>query len=163
MVAQFDKLRVLGDEESGSFGRFQAKANLHWVATDWSEKGLAGEVIAFAEAVQADLLAQGITHVEYRTFPIPELLEAFAHDRSPLTQRVVVTLLPGPDGSWSNSWRSNPKGRRWSASTGAGGRRDTRRSASPQYSPTSGPLTGRTPSAPWQFSPTWASPSPTRP
>lgn len=53
-------------------------------------------MLAFADAARADLLAQRITHVEHRTFPLPGVLEAFAHDRGPLTQRVVVTL-PGDD------------------------------------------------------------------
>ncbi len=92
VLPAFTDLMVMSDEDAGSFDRFQAKANLHWVGTDWSGDGRVREVLAFADAVRADLLAQGVTHVEYRTFPLPGVLDAFARDRGPLTQRLVVTL-----------------------------------------------------------------------
>jgi adenosine deaminase len=98
VIPAFIDLYVVSDADAGSFARFGAKGNLNWAGTDYTPGGLEREVLAFAALVGADLTAQGITHVEYRTSAEPGLLEAFARDRGPLTQRAVVT--PPRDDPW---------------------------------------------------------------
>ena len=94
VVGEFAALRVVSDADAGNFARFQAKGNLTWIATDYTPDRLESEVLAFAKDIRDDLIAQGIAHVEQRTFPTGPraLFETFARDTDRVVQRAVATL-----------------------------------------------------------------------
>jgi adenosine deaminase len=93
-IEEFAALYVVGDADAGNFARFQAKGHLTWVATDYTPDRLEREVLGFARGVRDDLIAQGIAHVELRTFPTGPhaLFEMFARDADRVVQRAVATL-----------------------------------------------------------------------
>jgi len=70
-AAIFDRLFVFGDDDAGNFDRFQAKFNLliagsSMLAAEEGPDEIAREVGAFADAIRADHLRQGITYAEQR-------------------------------------------------------------------------------------------------
>ncbi|MFD9961055.1 hypothetical protein [Amycolatopsis sp. NPDC058986] len=68
---EFGKLFVFGDADAGTFARFQAKANLLWLAArpedhskPWSDT--AGEVARFAAGIRVEHRRQGVEYAEFR-------------------------------------------------------------------------------------------------
>jgi hypothetical protein len=92
VVPAFRDLVVFSAADSGSFARFQAKANLKWAATDYAPGRFERDVLRYAAGIRNDHVAQGVGHVELRCFPLAPLLEAFDRDSTPITQRVVASL-----------------------------------------------------------------------
>ncbi|MGH3429055.1 MAG: hypothetical protein ACRDQZ_16070 [Mycobacteriales bacterium] len=60
----FEKLFIFGDPDAGTFARFQAKANLLWVAS--AQGNPAAEIAAMAAGIRADQARQGLAYVEMR-------------------------------------------------------------------------------------------------
>ncbi|WP_216213895.1 amidohydrolase family protein [Amycolatopsis aidingensis] len=102
-AAEFARLFVFGDEDGGNFGRFQAKANLLWVAANpedptrpWAETD--AEVARFAAEIRADHRRQRIDYAELRVSA--EMVAAAQPPRyAGSAERFAVTL------SRSDPWR----------------------------------------------------------
>jgi hypothetical protein len=97
VVGAFTELFVVGEPDAGSFARFAAKSSLRWSARVDSPERLAEQVLGFASRVRAEFRHQGVEHAEFRTFCLPEVLEAFLRSSGPPVQRVVATLPRGGD------------------------------------------------------------------
>jgi len=94
-AAEFERLFVVGDDDAGSFDRFQAKFDLAYAGSALGDPGAdaaaaAAEVAGFAAAIRADQAAAGVTHAEYR-------IKLGADLSSEVDRAVLDTLLAGYD------------------------------------------------------------------
>ncbi|MGK5530947.1 hypothetical protein [Streptomyces sp. URMC 129] len=98
-AADFEKLFVFGDDDAGTFARFQVKANLLWVAAAGAATPTPG--------IRADHARQDLAHAELRIGAdmLPSLSGGSGTD---VIERFAVTLdrrgTPGPAGNASRSW-----------------------------------------------------------
>ncbi|MFI0468474.1 hypothetical protein ACH347_30700 [Saccharopolyspora sp. 5N102] len=86
-AAEFAEIFVFGEQDAGNFARFQAKANLLWVAAHQDDPS--HHIAEFAAAIRADHRRQGLAYAELR---VSADMLAIACDGGSAGERFAISL-----------------------------------------------------------------------